>query len=168
MVSIQFENWWEWNTKSSGIATAFMYFEYYIRTIHRPNFLPPALSIQCSSFSILILFSTVLLDLPLLATNVAVVASESSVIKSSMMCKVLSSPLSSSLCLLLSLLSCVIGSMAFCKPSLQGISIRKYERSSSVSIRAGSEPFLRNSSWIVGILVARPSDKSSSLKKTSM
>ena len=55
---------------------------------------------------------------------------------------------------------------AFSKPSLQGISKRKYVRPSSVSICASGEPFLRSSSCIVGIPVERPSERFNSFKKS--
>ena len=73
----------------------------YIRTIQRPYFLPPTLSIQYSFLSILILFWIVLRDLPLFSTNAIVVISGFSIIKSKIIRKVLSSSLCLLLCLLL-------------------------------------------------------------------
>ena len=47
-----------------------------------------------------------------------------------------------------------------------GMVIRKYERSSLVSISAGEDPLSRSDFWIVGMPVDRPSVKSSSFRKS--
>ena len=56
-------------------------------------------------------------------------------------------------------------SASWTKSFLAGISIRKYERESSVSIVALGEPFSLSFFCIVGLPVALPSVKSNSLKK---